>query len=110
MAINGAIGLNLTLLEFYTLALQSVDRVQATAEQVSTGRRLTKGMITSVWVFCNEKYQSLIQKGMITNAWVFCNESSISNDRFAKELGISIAGEKLDCRDMQSFSAQVGSN
>ena len=47
---------------------------------------------------------------MITNAWVFCNESSLSNDRFAKELGISIAGEKLDCRDMQSFSAQVGSN
>ena len=73
MAINGAIGLNLTLLEFYTLALQSVDRVQATAEQVSTGRRLTKGMITSAWVFCNEKYQSLIQKGMITSVWVFCN-------------------------------------
>ena len=29
------------------------------------------------------------------------------SDRFAKELGISIAGEKLDCRDMKSFSAQV---
>jgi len=30
--------------------------------------------------------------------------------RFAKELGISIAGEKLDCRDMQSFSAQGSAN
>ena len=39
---------------------------------------------------------------------MFCNQSSLPYDRFAKELGISIAGEKLDCRDMQSFSAQVG--
>ena len=38
---------------------------------------------------------------------MFCNQSSLPYDRFAKELGISIAGEKLDCRDMQSFSAQV---
>merc|ERR1712156_175383 len=30
--------------------------------------------------------------------------------RFAKELGVSIAGEKLDCRDMQSFSAQGSAN
>ena len=36
-----------------------------------------------------------------------CNESTLSYCRFAKELGISIAGEKLDCRDMQAFSAQV---
>ena len=34
MAINGAIGLNLTLFVLFTLPLQSVDRVQATAEQV----------------------------------------------------------------------------
>ena len=68
-------------------------------------------MLTSVWVFCNRNIKILIThtKGAITSVWVFCNESSLSNDRFAKELGISIAGEKLDCRDMQSFSAQVGS-
>ena len=43
----------------------------------------------------------------VFRTWVFCNQSSLPYDRFAKELGISIAGEKLDCRDMQSFSAQV---
>ena len=27
--------------------------------------------------------------------------------RFAKELGVNIEGEKLDCRDMKPFSDQV---
>ena len=27
--------------------------------------------------------------------------------RFAKELGVNIEGEKLDCRDMKAFSDQV---